>query len=532
VLRVTGIKIPVTDKVPDLQAALLQKLGIPARDLQGFTIYRQSLDARSRETIYWVYTLDARVKNESRLLKKHAGDKTISRATYPVYQFVKPGEEKLAHRPVIIGTGPAGLFAGLLLARQGYRPLLLERGADVDTRTRVVARFWQEGHLDPGCNVQFGEGGAGTFSDGKLTTLINDHRCRFVLEELVRCGAPEEILYYYRPHIGTDILRYVVKNLRNEIIRLGGEVCFNAQVTGIEIGDNHLQGLVINGTEKLPATVAVLACGHSARDTFKLLVERGVQVGPKPFSIGVRIEHPQDLINVAQYKQFAGLEGLGPADYKLAYHAPNGRSAYTFCMCPGGTVVAAASEPGGVVTNGMSTYARDGENANSALLVGVTPEDFGSDHPLAGVEFQRRWERLAFQLGGENYHAPAQMVSDFLAGRPSEQLGKVRPTYRPGVTLQELKKCLPDYVVATLREAITVFDRKVYGFALPEAVLTGVETRSSSPVRIWRDERFEASIGGLYPAGEGAGYAGGIVSAAVDGLKVAEAIVSRYRPLE
>ncbi|MEW8958739.1 hypothetical protein MHOCP_05360 [Moorella humiferrea] len=531
-LRVTGIKIPVTEKGPDLHAALLRKLGIPARDLLDFSIYRLSLDARSREMIYWVYTLDARVKNEDRLLKRHAGDKTVTRAVYPVYRPVQSGEEMLPHRPVIIGTGPAGLFAGLLLARRGYRPILLERGGDVDTRTKAVARFFEEGILDPGCNVQFGEGGAGTFSDGKLTTLINDHRCRFVLEEFVRWGAPREILYYYRPHIGTDILRLVVKNMRREITRLGGEVYFNTRVTDLIIKNEGLAGLVINNSEKLPAAVAVLACGHSARDTFKLLLERGVRVEPKPFSIGVRIEHPQELINLAQYKRFAGIKGLGPADYKLAYHAPAGRSAYTFCMCPGGSVVAAASEPGGVVTNGMSTYARDGENANSALLVGVTPDDFGSDHPLAGIEFQRRWERLAFRLGGENYHAPVQLVGDFLAGRPSEQLGKVRPTYRPGVALGDLKDCLPDYVVATLREAIAVFDRKVHGFALPEAVLTGVETRSSSPVRIWRDARGEAGVRGLYPAGEGAGYAGGIVSAAVDGLKVAEAIIARYRPLE
>ncbi|AEG60836.1 NAD(P)/FAD-dependent oxidoreductase [Desulforamulus ruminis] len=532
-LRISGIKLSLDQDERDLKNVLLTKLKIKEGELKKHQIFKRSVDARKRENIYLVYTVDVEVSNAHKILARHARDIDVAPAPSLTYEYVEPGKSPLENRPVIIGTGPAGLFAGLILAQTGYRPLLLERGADVDRRTKRVEDFWAQGRLDGECNVQFGEGGAGTFSDGKLTTLIRDLRCRKVLEELVRAGAPEEILYAHKPHVGTDILKTVVKNLRQEIIRLGGEVRFQAKVTDLLVEQGAVKGLVVNESESIAAGLVILAIGHSARDTFAMLHNRKVVMTPKAFSIGVRIEHPQQLINAAQYREFARHEKLGPAEYKLAYHSPGGRSAYTFCMCPGGTVVAAASEKGGVVTNGMSIHARNGENANSALLVSVTPADFGSSHPLSGIEFQRRWERLAFELGGKNYHAPAQLLRDFLADQSScSGLGQVQPSYRPGVTMVELKKCLPPYVVSVLREAIPEFDKKMKGFALPDAVLTGVETRSSSPVRIERNERREASVLGLYPAGEGAGYAGGIISAAVDGIRVAEAVSSQYKPME
>ena len=434
----------------------------------------------------------------------------------------------MVERPVIIGMGPAGLFAGLFLARNGYKPIVLERGDDVETRTAKINEFWNGGMLDTESNVQFGEGGAGTFSDGKLTTLINDRRCHTVLEEFVRAGAPEEILYKNKPHIGTDLLKSVVKNIRQEIIENGGEVRFRAKVTDFVIKDGSVEAVIINDKERLNCRVVMLAIGHSARDTFKVLHDRGVKMTQKPFSIGVRIEHPQIIINKSQYGKFANHEKLGAADYKLAAHFDNGRSAYTFCMCPGGMVIAAASEENMVVTNGMSYHARDMENANSALLVGVNPEDFESSHPLAGVEFQRKWESLAFVLGGKNYKAPAQKVGDFLKDRPSDAIGDVRPTYNLGVTMTDLRGCLPKYVTDTLKMAIIAFDRKIKGFAYADAIMTGVETRSSSPIRIVRDENFESNIKGLYPIGEGAGYAGGIMSAAIDGLRAAEEIAKSY----
>jgi uncharacterized FAD-dependent dehydrogenase len=415
----------------------------------------------------------------------------------------------------------------------GYKPILLERGQDVENRSKNVEQFWEKGILNENSNVQFGEGGAGTFSDGKLTTLIKNPRCRKVLEEFVNHGAPEEILYSYKPHIGTDILKKVVKNLRLKIIELGGEFRFNCLVSDLIIENQKIKGVIVNNSEDILTEVVVLAVGHSARDTFQMLLNQGVKLKPKAFAIGVRIEHPQNLINEAQYGKFAGHENIGAADYKLVYHATNGRGAYTFCMCPGGVVVNAASEAKGIVTNGMSYFARDGVNANSALLVGVEPSDFKEEHPLAGIEFQRKWERLAFELAGKNYHAPAQLVGDFLLDRPSSGLGDVKPTLKPGITLIELKNCLPDFVVQTLREAIPFFGKKINGFAREDALLTGVETRSSSPVRIERLPDYQSiNISGLYPAGEGAGYAGGIVSAAVDGIMAAEAIASRYAPFK
>lgn len=524
-LRVTGIRLSLDEDIARLRRKLAQKLGVGEEKIRGYRIVRRSVDARKKQMIYFTYTLDVELVDGEKRVLDQGGGPEVSVAP-PPWDFNLPSAaQKPRRRPVVAGTGPAGLFAGLLLARYGYRPILLERGADVDTRTEKVRMFWQTGSLDPECNVQFGEGGAGTFSDGKLTTLIRDPRCRLVIDEMLRAGAPEEITWSHKPHVGTDVLRTVIKNIRLKIEALGGEVWFNHRLTDISVTDGCLRGIIVNDHINLDTGVLVLAVGHSARDTFAMLHRRGVPMGQKAFSVGLRVEHPQELIDRAQYKQFAGHPKLGPAEYKLAYHAPGGRSAYTFCMCPGGTVVAAASEAGGVVVNGMSNQAREGLNANSALLVGVKPGDYGSGHPLAGVEFQRRWENKAFTLGGGSYTAPVQLVGDFLKGRPSAGPGSVTPTYTGRVVYTALDSCLPDYVVTTLREAFEHFDRKLKGFAMPEAVLTGVETRSSSPVRILRGEDGQSSVAGLYPAGEGAGYAGGIMSSAVDGLRAAEQII-------
>jgi len=534
-IRIANLKIGIEKAVDHnsenraLKNAVLSKIKISSKELLSYKIYKKSIDARKKDALVYVYTIDAEVQNETQVLKKFS-KKGISSTPDMSYHRVTFGTDQLAERPVIIGMGPAGLFAGLVLARNGYQPIILERGDDVDTRAAKIETFWKTGSLDTKSNVQFGEGGAGTFSDGKLTTLINDSRCRSVLEAFIEAGAPEEILYKSKPHIGTDLLRETVKSIRKEIISCGGEVRFQSQVTDFIISNGELQALVINGQDEIPCRTALLGIGHSARDTFETLYSRGIGMTPKPFSIGVRIEHPQQIIDAAQYGASAGHPGLGAADYKLAYHSPNGRSAYTFCMCPGGYVVAAASEAQGVVTNGMSKHKRDGANANAALLVGVQPADFGSEHPLAGVEFQRKWERLAYHLGGDNYCAPAQLVSDFLADQPSTKWGSVTPTYKPGLVFAQLKECLPDYVIATMKEAIVHFDAKIKGFAMPDSIMTGVETRSSSPVRINRDENNGSNINGLYPMGEGAGYAGGIMSSAVDGVKTAEKVMQRFAP--
>lgn len=509
---------------------ILSKLKISEKELIEFKIFKKSIDARKKDEIFYVYTVDIDVHNEERILCK-CSSKGIIPTPDISYKGVRSGTEDMAERPVVIGMGPAGLFAGLMLSRNGYRPIILERGEDVETRTTKINKFWNNSPLDTESNVQFGEGGAGTFSDGKLTTLINDSRCRTILEEFIRAGAPQEILYKSKPHIGTDMLKSTVKNIRQEIIAYGGEVRFKAKVTDFIIKDGNIDALIINDNEMLHCKVIMLAIGHSARDTFEVLHRRGISMNQKSFSIGVRIEHPQDIINQAQYGVTAGYPGLGAADYKLSYHSKNGRSAYTFCMCPGGYVVAAASEEQSVVTNGMSEYKRNGDNANSALLVGVTPVDFQSHHPLAGIEFQRRWERLAYQAGGENYRAPVQLTGDFLDDQPSTQWGSVKPTYKPGIEFALLKNCLPDYVIETIKEAIVYFNTRVKGFAMPDSILTGVETRSSSPVRINRDGNYLSNIHGIYPMGEGAGYAGGIMSSAVDGVKTAEKVMVKYAPL-
>lgn len=527
-IRLTGIKVPITAEQKEaIKSAIIKKLRIAPKELIDYKIFKQSIDARKKDMIYFVYSVDVEVQNEKKMLKKIKG---LTLTTGLDYKYVSPGITPLHTPPIIVGTGPAGLFCGLILAEMGYKPLLLERGKDVDNRTKDVEDFWEKGKLNPESNVQFGEGGAGSFSDGKLTSLINNLRCRKVLETFVEHGGPEEILYSYKPHIGTDILKDVIKNIRKRIIELGGEVRFNSKVTDFRIEDGRIKGVFVNGENYLPSDVVVLAVGHSARDTFEVLNNKGVKLKPKPFAIGARIEHPQEKINKAQYGQFHDNQNLGAAEYKLVHHSTTGRTLYTFCMCPGGVVVSASSEENKVVTNGMSYHARDKENANSAILVGVDPKDFLSDHPLAGVEFQRKWEKLAFELAGGDYSAPVQLVGDFLKNRPSKELGNVRPSYKPGIRFVELKNCLPTYVIETMREGILHLEQKLKGFAQEDALITGVETRSSSPVRMERKDSYESiNIEGLYPSGEGAGYAGGIVSAAVDGIMVAEAIASKFK---
>ncbi|ABR47537.1 conserved hypothetical protein [Alkaliphilus metalliredigens QYMF] len=528
-LRVPEIKVSLDKGEETLRSGILKKLRIPEADLIDYHIYKQSIDARKTDEVYFVYTVDVKIKSEQNTFKR-IKDRKITLTPNMKYEHVKSGDKPLQSPPIVVGMGPSGLLTGLILAEMGYRPILLERGKSVEDRTKDVEKFWQEAQLYVDSNVQFGEGGAGTFSDGKLTTQIKDKTCRKVLEVLIEAGAPKEIMYENKPHVGTDILKGVVMNIRNRIVALGGDVRFESKMTDLVLEKGKIVGIEVNHKEIINTEVVVAALGHSARDTFEMFHERKVNIQQKPFSIGVRIEHPQQLINENQYGSFANHPKLGAADYKLNHHCENGRSAYTFCMCPGGFVVAAASEEGAVVTNGMSKYARNQENANSALLVGVSPEDYGSDHPLAGVAFQRKWEQKAFELGGGNYKAPAQLVKDFLADRPSREFGTVKPSYTPGITLTNLRECLPDYVIEAMREAIVALDKKLKGFKMDDAIMTGVETRSSSPIRIQRDENCESNISGLYPAGEGAGYAGGIVSAAVDGIRVAEVIAKKYAP--
>ena len=522
-LRIPDIKIGLKEDRMALKRELLKKLHISEESLISYKVFKQSIDARKKNDICFVYTVDIEALEEDEILAR-LKNKGVTRTPYTKYNYVEKGSKNAEKRPVIVGTGPAGLFAGLILAQMGYKPILLERGRSVEERAIDVGAFWKTGELNTESNVQFGEGGAGTFSDGKLNTLIKDPKGRKVLEEFVAAGAPKDILYMNKPHVGTDILRQVVVNMRNTIISLGGEVRFESKLTDIISEDEKLKEIRINDRETISTDLLVLAVGHSARDTFEMLYDRGIFMTQKAFSIGVRIEHPQELIDKSQYGNFANHPRLGAAEYKLSGHLPNGRSAYTFCMCPGGQVVAAASEEGRLVTNGMSYHSRDQENANSGLLVGITPEDFQSEHPLAGIEFQRKWEELAFKAGGGKYQAPAQLVGDFLNDLPSTEFGTVKPSYTPGIKLTDLRECLPDYVAETIKMALPVLDKRLKGFAHPDAIMTGVETRSSSPVRIQRDDKYESNIKGIYPIGEGAGYAGGIISAAVDGIRIAEQI--------
>lgn len=533
-LRVNEIKLPLDAAVPHaLYPAAAKALRIDPKRIQSLELVKKSIDSRKKEEgIYFVYSVDVTLNDgEEEILSSQKGPRVQHCEPYH-YELPQAARDSVL-RPVVVGLGPAGLFAALTLARAGYRPLVLERGRDVDTRTQDVKDFWRTRVLDEGSNVQFGEGGAGTFSDGKLTTGIKDVRCRKVFLEFVSHGAPQEILYDAKPHIGTDRLGAVVKSMREEIVSLGGTVLFSSRLLRVIAANGTVHGVTYQDAqgheEDVETDAVILAIGHSARDTVESLYGQGVNMMQKPFSVGARIEHPQELINRAQYGRFAGHPALGVADYKLACHPPHGRGMYTFCMCPGGTVVCAASEQGGVVVNGMSEWARDGENANSAILVGIEPEHFSSTHPLAGIYDQRRIEQAAFRLGGGDYTAPAQLVGDFLADRPSKKLGAVRPTCPTGVALGDIAQVLPARVVEVMRGALVQMDQKLKGFALPDAVLTAPETRSSSPVRILRDEFFQSNIRGLYPCGEGAGYAGGIVSAAVDGMRCAEMVLKDER---
>jgi uncharacterized FAD-dependent dehydrogenase len=533
-LRLTDIKLPLDHPESALTKAILARLGIAADELTGYTIAKRSYDARQRGAIVLIYSVDVETPHEAETLQRFRdAPDSVSGKTLPTpdtsYKFVARAPSDLPLRPVVIGTGPCGLFAGLILAQMGFRPIMLERGKQVRERTVDTFGLWRKRVLNPESNVQFGEGGAGTFSDGKLYSQIRDpmHHGRKVLTEFVKAGAPDEILYVNKPHIGTFRLVTMVESMRATIESLGGEIRFSKRVEDIRIEQGQVRGVTLAGGEELRADHVVIALGHSARDTFAMLHARGVYLEPKSFSIGFRIEHPQSLIDRARFGPQAGHPLLGAADYKLVHHCGTGRSVYSFCMCPGGTVVAAASEPGRVVTNGMSQYSRNERNANAAIVVGITPDDYAvhGDGPLAGIALQRHWEEHAFALGGGNYDAPAQRVGDFLAQRASTAFGTTLPSYTPGVRLCDLSASLPGYAIAAIREALPAFDRQIKGFAMSDALLTGVETRTSSPLRIRRGADCQSvNTHGLYPAGEGAGYAGGILSAAVDGIKVAEAL--------
>ncbi|MBQ8655072.1 MAG: FAD-binding protein [Clostridia bacterium] len=527
-LRIANLSLPLDYSDTDLSAAAARKLKLPQKALSGVQLVKKSVDARDKGDVHFVITADVRVKDENdvlRRLKPGVAERVI---TKPAKPLPKPG---FTRPPVVVGAGPAGLFAALTLARSGANPILIERGKSVEERTRDVETMREKGVLDPESNVQFGEGGAGTFSDGKLTTGTKSPLIRTVLSAFVEHGAPEDILYSAKPHIGTDILKNVVASIRREIIRLGGTVMFSTRLTALIVRGEHIEGVTVqqDGQSREILTDSVLlAIGHSARDTMQSLFNQGVIMVQKPFAMGVRIEHPQSLIDRSQYGSAAGHPALGAAPYKLAVRTPDGRGAYTFCMCPGGEVMAAASQPGGLCVNGMSYRARDGVNANAALLVGVRPEDFGDDHPLAGFVWQRSIEQAAFRTGGGGFKAPVQRVEDFLAGRASARLGDIQPTYRPGVTPADLRACLPEFIIEDLKLGIRQMDRQLRGFAHPDAVMTGVETRSSSPVRLPRTPLMTAErLDGLFPVGEGAGYAGGIVSAAVDGIEAARAALER-----
>ena len=535
-IRISQFKLPIEAGKSQIERALRRELGITDQHPLSFEILRRSLDARRGHAFHYVYIIDATLAKEDKVFKKgsrtHKNWQLITEKTS--YAMVQPTRLP-TERPIVVGLGPAGLFCALLLARQGLRPLVIERGRPVEQRRLDTLRFFRQGELDPESNVQFGEGGAGTFSDGKLNTLVKDKsiRGRFVLEEFVKAGAPETILYDAKPHVGTDRLQNVVRTMREEIIALGGEVRFETRLVDFELSGDTITGawLQHKGQRTLEKTHTIfLGIGHSARDTFQMLQSSGAKMTEKAFAMGVRIEHPQAMIDRSQYREYAGSPYLGAADYKVTHQASTGRGVYSFCMCPGGTVVAAASEPNSVVVNGMSNYARDEVNGNSALLVTVTPEDYASYRPtmgvLSGVGLQRELEHLAFRLGGSDYSAPIQCVGDFIARRDSVSLGEVQPSFTGRTKFANLWDLLPDYMAASLSEGIQAFGHKIEGFDRPDAVLTGIESRSSSPVRIERDESFQSNLRGLYPMGEGAGYAGGIMSAAMDGMKAAEAYMA------
>jgi len=526
-LRITNVKLPLDHNDAQLKNEIVSALSINEEQLIDFTVFRRGFDARSKNNISLLYTIDATTDNDDKVLKSNDGNQNIRLSPDMTYRHVTQAPDNLTERPVVVGFGPCGIFIGLVLAEMGYKPIILDRGKEIRQRTKDTFGFWRSKTLNTESNVQFGEGGAGTFSDGKLWTQIKDkkHYGRKVLNDFVEAGAPEEILYVSKPHIGTFKLIVMVEKMRAKIIALGGEIRFNSRVDDLHIENGQITGLTLSDGNEIKSKYIALATGHSARDTFEMLEKIGVYLEAKSFSIGFRIEHNQSAIDEVLFGKNAGNAILGAADYKLVHHCKNGRSVYSFCMCPGGTVVAAASEEHRVVTNGMSQYSRSKRNANSAIVVGIDPNDYPGG-PLAGIEFQRQLESAAYQLGGENYDAPAQLLGDYLDGKSSEQLGKIGPSYRPGVKLTDLSKILPDYCREALQEAIPAFNQKLAGFATKDALLTGVETRTSSPVCIKRDRENYQSINtkGLYPAGEGAGYAGGIMSAAIDGIKVAEAM--------
>ncbi|MDF2985206.1 MAG: FAD-dependent dehydrogenase [Eubacterium sp.] len=522
-LLLSNIILGLEHSQEELLQQTAKKLRTKSRNLKNFKIIKQSIDARKKPGIRFVYSVSCEVGDSFDIPR----DADIKQLEDMKEEILVPGSKTINGRPIVIGTGPAGLFCGLVLAQNGYKPVIIERGHKVEDRTKKVETYWNTGVLDTETNVQFGEGGAGTFSDGKLTTRINDRRCEKVLQEFNNFGAPGDILYKAKPHIGTDNLKKVVANMRKEIERLGGTVLFNTKAVDLELRDGRIHGVVTDTHSTIESDAVVLAIGHSARDTFKMLYDRGIPFQQKPFSIGVRIEHPQELINTAQYGEASGHPALGAADYQLFLKGTD-RTAYSFCMCPGGIVVASASEPGSIVTNGMSEFSRDRDNANSALVVSVGSGDFGTGHPLGGIEFQRKWEQLAYIAGGSDNSAPVQRLEDFINNREG-RLGSVKPSYTGKTRCADINECLPACVTDCMKNSIPYFDRKLKGFGMKDALLTGVETRTSSPVRIPRNDVLECiSISGLYPCGEGAGYAGGIVSAAVDGIKIAEQIVKTY----
>ena len=533
-LRLTDIKLPLDHASTALKQEIIRLLALQEHELLGFSIFKRSYDARKKYAIVLIYSLDVELtaEAEARCLAQFAGQSFVKPSPDMAYKFVAEqpadfpqGEQQ---RPVVIGFGPCGILAALLLAQMGLKPIVIERGQDVRQRTKDTWGLWRDRELNAESNVQYGEGGAGTFSDGKLYTQIKDPKFygRKVITEFVKAGAPEEILYVSKPHIGTFKLVKMVENIRADIVALGGEIRFGEKLEHLNIEEHQVEGLTLSSGEVIKTQHVILAIGHSARDTFQSLLDSGVYIEPKPFSIGLRIEHPQSVIDQARFGDNAGNEILGAADYKLVHHCKDGRTVYSFCMCPGGTVVSAVSEPGKLVINGMSEYSRNERNANSAIVVDVNPETDYPEHPLAGIDLQRQLEEKAYQMGGENYNAPVQLVGDFLANKASAKLGSVTPSYKPGVTLSDLSQLLPGFATKAIREALPEFEKQIKGFAMHDAILTGIETRTSAPICIKRDKSTFISVNtkGLYPAGEGAGYAGGILSAGVDGIKVAEAV--------